>query len=1658
MLKTRSRYDSACILMALILLVPLFSVNVAAASVPDPPTNLTADGGNAKITLNWTAPVNDGGAVIDGYLVYKGSTPLTMSFYRNVLPTPPLTFVDTTVVNGLTYYYNIVAHNELGQSTYSSTVSAMPLNVPSAPTATTATPAIGQMSLSWNPPYNEGGSPVTNYRIYRGTTASLLLFLKDSAQTSMMDTGLSNGQTYYYQITAVNAVGEGVKCAVFSGTLASPPGPLLDLQAVSSDSKVTLTWTAPSDNGGSPITGYTVHRSVVSGHETVLSPVTGTTYQDLNLVNGVTYYYRVSAVNAVGEGQMSDEVTSTPSAVLAPPTSITATPSDSSISLSWTAPANTGGSSVSSYKVYRGTTVTTLLFLVSVTQTSYQDTGLTNGQAYFYKISSVNSVGEGLKSGAASATPFSIPSVPLSLNAIGGNGGVSLGWAAPFSNGGSSILRYHIYWSESATGPWTKIDTLSAGLVYAHTGLTNGHTYYYQAAAVNAAGEGPRTLTASATPRTVPSAPVFDSATGGVGSVTLAWAAPLADGGSALTKYSVYRGTSSGSETFLRDAGPTTTMVDSSVLAGMTYFYHVTAWNSQGESLRSNEASATTFGLPTAPTSLTGTAGDQQISLQWGAPSSDGGSALVAYRMFYGTGSGNYSGNQTVSSSTFLQLSLTNGVRYYYAVSAINSVGEGPLSSEYSAVPMTNPSAPQSLLAIGGVRQVSLSWMPPLIDGGSNITGYKLYRGPSATGQSLIATLGPALEFTDTGLSNGTTYHYSVTAINSRGESLHSLDASARTNAVPSVPFGLSVAPADSQASLAWSPPTDNGGSSVTSYNVYRSITLGSYALLGNTASLSYSDPGLSNGQRYYYSVAAVNAVGEGTRTTQIPVVPATSPSEPTQLVAVPGVKKVALSWTTPSSDGGSLILGYHILRGNAPGSETHYTDVGTGSFTDSSLDDGETHYYKVAAYNALSEGPASNEASATTFSLPSRPAFLQATSSDRAISLRWSEPVTNGGTSIQYYTVYRGNSPESMSMLTSISSLSFDDTGLTNGQTYYYAVSATNAVGEGQSTAPMSAIPSRTPSAPMQLSSEGGIRQVGLNWSPPLDLGGASISSYRLYRSSASNGSYELIVSIGSTSYTDTNLDNSAKYFYRVTAINPAGEGPYAETNSTTLPLPESPALQAEGSGLDVHLTWTESPGAATFRIYRGDASGQETYLRSVIANSFVDGPFASGRTVYYKVTAVDATGESLPSNEVSATIVTAPSAPTGLSAASAGAKTVLNWQAPLNDGGAPVQIYQVLRGLTPGAEVLIGTSDSTVYNDTLVESGIRYYYQVRAINSAGTGPASNEANVLFSNTFTAPHLIAMPGLNKVDLRWTAPSEANGNPLTGYRVYRGTASSGESFLIDVNVTEMADTGVTVGKCYYYLVTGITMTAEGPASNEANATPFTYPGVPASFEASSGDASATMNWTAPISDGYSPVLGYHVFRGLESGNLSRVATVSGLGYHDTGLASGTTYYYRVSAYNAAGSGNATAEVAVSTPAKVDSPIGLTATAGEGKITLMWNQPIGVSVFTYSIFRGNSSGEEEFLVNFPATGWVDNNVTVGQTYYYKVSAMTLQGESQLSEEATATPFAAQDQPVQTGGLFDQMWFRIIIIMAILVVGFFAFVFFVRKGAVQVKRDK
>src|SRR3989442_1692539 len=142
---------------------------------------------------------------------------------------------------------------------------------------------------------------------------------------------------------------------------AAPLSPAGLTAAASSSSQINLSWTAPSDNGGSPITGYKIERSTDSGSTwTVVVANTGgttTTYSNTGLAHATTYTYRVSAINSAGTGSPSTAVPgTTPAVAPSSPTGLTATTvSSSQINLSWTVPSDNGGASLTGYKIERST-------------------------------------------------------------------------------------------------------------------------------------------------------------------------------------------------------------------------------------------------------------------------------------------------------------------------------------------------------------------------------------------------------------------------------------------------------------------------------------------------------------------------------------------------------------------------------------------------------------------------------------------------------------------------------------------------------------------------------------------------------------------------------------------------------------------------------------------------------------------------------------------------------------------------------------------------------------------------------------------------------------------------------------------------------------------------------------------------------------------------------------------------------------------------------------------------------------------------------------------------------------------------------------------------------------------------------------------------------
>jgi fibronectin type 3 domain-containing protein len=289
---------------------------------------------------------------------------------------------------------------------------------------------------------------------------------------------------------------------------------------------------------------------------------------------------------------------------------------------------------------------------------------------------------------------------------------------------------------------------------------------------------------------TLPAVPTGLTATAGNAQVNLVWtASPNA------TTYNVKRSTVTGGPYATVSSPATASFTDASPTNGTTYFYVVSAVNSAGESANSSEASAkptTPSQAPAAPSGLTATVANTQVSLTWSASAT-----ATSYNLKRATSAGGpYAKISSPTTTSFVDTGLTNGTTYFYVVSAINSAGESANSAQASATPVAPtqpPAAPTGLLATAGNAQVSLSWTAS-----SGATSYHLKRS-TTTGGPYTQVSAPAItNFTDTGLTNGTTYFYVVSALDSVGESADSAQVSA-TPATTPVDVTITINPANTK-------------------------------------------------------------------------------------------------------------------------------------------------------------------------------------------------------------------------------------------------------------------------------------------------------------------------------------------------------------------------------------------------------------------------------------------------------------------------------------------------------------------------------------------------------------------------------------------------------------------------------------------------------------------------------------------------------------------------------------------------------------------------------------------------------------------------------------------------------------------------------------------
>ena len=387
---------------------------MAAAPYPDPPTAVSAVAtGATGATVSWTAPAFDGGTPIVDYQI--SAKPGTVRVRTGSTATSGR--IDG-LTPGVTYTFTVRAINSANLMSDPSAESNQVVigggpaaTAPGAPTDVTAVPGDGSATITWTPPADDGGSPVTGYRINSEPGATWELPPGDA--TSWTFPGLTNGVSYTFKIRAVNAVGSGAysdwsNTVVPDGSIATVPGVPTGVKAVAGNGSATITWTAPASDGGSPITGYRINSSPGGTFET--PPAGATSWTFPGLTNGVAYTFKIRAVNAVGSGNYSDWTAAvTPEfkgTVPGAPTGVTAVAAKGSAVVGWSAPANTGGSALTQYRVE--SVPATAAVSVDSSKTSMSFPGLQNGVDYRFTVKAVNTVGA------------SVASAPSRLVRVGG--------------------------------------------------------------------------------------------------------------------------------------------------------------------------------------------------------------------------------------------------------------------------------------------------------------------------------------------------------------------------------------------------------------------------------------------------------------------------------------------------------------------------------------------------------------------------------------------------------------------------------------------------------------------------------------------------------------------------------------------------------------------------------------------------------------------------------------------------------------------------------------------------------------------------------------------------------------------------------------------------------------------------------------------------------------------------------------------------------------------------------------------------------------------------------------------------------------------------------------------------------------------------------------
>ena len=996
-------------------------------------------------------------------------------------------------------------------------------------------------------------------------------------------------------------------------------------------------------------------------------------YELKDLPAGGDYKFRITA----GFQDLEKDTGFTGSATLAPapPQILDIHGAGKSVSILWDASAG-----AKHYRIYWNTTggVTSKDKALTASQSPYTHKDLQPGGKYFYRIAAQNNGGEGELSQEYSAQLSA--GTPVISSATANNGEVSIKWDAV-----PAAESYDLYWNTTGNVVITDSKIQFVSSVFIHTGLVRGGVYYYRLSARNTGGESE--LSPEVTVTIPPSPPVpklhADSDT-----AVLKW-----DPVFGAESYSVYSdtkpGVTAGSKRASNQESP---FKATDLRPGQTYYYRIAAVNAGGESLSEEVAVAL---RPTSPIILRTEAGVREITL-FAQPVV----GATGYNVYWNTrGNVNTSDQKIIDIGLpYKHVSLANGTTYYYRMSAQNVAGESALSPEMKVT--LAPDAPVFEKVEGAEKRVTMKW--EAVKGADNYAIYWNNTGNVTTRDRRM--LSPLTQFEHGPLDNGTRYFYRLAAVNAGGES--ELGPEMHVTLAPDAPAAKVDKTGDTSVTLAWS---EVKGAST--YQVYWN-TVGKVSTRDKKierVKSPFTHDKLDKGETYYYVVTALN---EGGESVSAPIQATLIPDVPPVPVLSGGDKVVTMSWK--AVNGATTYRVYWNETGKVTASDATF-DTSAATYAQGERTNGKTYYYRVAAVNSGGVSALSPEGKVTL--APDAPVFDDAAGGNRETVLKWS-PVL-GATSYRVYWTLGdalGETPKKFDSATS----PFRHSELTNGLTYTYVVSASNAGGETRS-APR--VVTLKPDAPVIGTLLNGDKRATIQWSAP-----PGVTGYTLYWNETGNvTATDARIDNAVSPFAHEALRNGGTYHYRIVARNAAGDSPLSQEGKVTL-APDAPAILKSKNGDRISdLEWTPMFCATEYKIYWntiGKVSAKDKALRTT-ASQITHTDLSRGATYYYRVAAANTGGETL-SEEFSVTL--APDSTEFVVVKGSDKQVTLSWKP--SSGATAYHVYWNAKGSVTEQDAKLESAATTLLH-TRIQNGSTYRYRVAAVNSGGSSGLSPEMQV---------------------------------------------------------------------------------------------------------------------------------------------------------------------------------------------------------------------------------------------------------------------------------------------------------------------------------------